>query len=342
MANKNKGKSKAKQVEFSNNVEVHLQSPSKRCSKGKEVERQLIGSESDLTELEDSDDEPLGQPSPRRLRSQDREQPSSKDKMDPQATTIPSSKQRRRNTKINQQDTSKSFEGTGGRKLRVPPTRKAKRDIRCLKESDEENIELDELEEEEDEECAGDGGEEEEDAEEEVEVDELVSSASLSPPPEPRARQTPLKKRLRPRRPRKSTPTADEENEGDDEDEEGADDDNHEDGQDDEEEGEGEEEAQEDDEVTIAVEPRKLRNGKIVGEEDVEMDVDDESVNNDDEAEGEGEAEEDEDDEETADDARSVDLGAEGDSDEDENMEEDGMFVKNISGGLSDRGLQLI
>ncbi|KAF9564423.1 hypothetical protein CPC08DRAFT_705375 [Agrocybe pediades] len=323
-SSRSKGKGKTKQVEFSEALEVHLQSPSKRCSKGKDVERQLVGSESDLTELDDSDDEPLGEPSPRRLRSKDREQPKSKEKVDSEATPVASSKQPRKVSKASHAETTEAFEAANGRKLRVTPMRKAKKDIGSLKESEEEEeLEHDELSE------SGKENEQSDEGEDAEEVDELVSgsSASLSPSPQPRVRQTPLKKRLRPRRPRKSTPTADEENEGDDEDEEGADD-KLEDVDEDAEEGdevEDETQEEEDDEVTIAVEPRKLRNGKIVGEGDEEMEVDGESVNDEEEVEeaGEGETDEADDDGETVDDAQSIDIDAEGDTDEDENMQED-------------------
>jgi hypothetical protein len=102
------------------------------------------------------------------------------------------------------------------------------------------------------------------------EVDELVSSRDVTPPPVVTAR-TPVKHRLRPRQTQTHTPS-DESDDGDDEEEE-------EEVQEDEgatedavpvdvaEEEDGDDDAEEEDDVTL-VEPRKLRNGKIVGEEE--------------------------------------------------------------------------
>ena len=105
--------------------------------------------------------------------------------------------------------------------MRVTPMRRAKGLIGSLKDPESDaHEEEDQLLEDE-----GDGEENQEEADgetqEEDEVDELISSASITPPPEPRGRRTPVRSRLRPRRPRKKvTPTVDEENEGDDEEEE--------------------------------------------------------------------------------------------------------------------------
>lgn len=335
---KGKAKGKAKQVEFSEEVEVHLQTPSRRHSRDREHER-VFGFESDLTELEDSDKEPLGQPSPRRLRSKDREleKAKGKEKEDLDATPVPHSKQRRKRKCDEGVQGTEVFEGATGRKLRVTPMRKAKGRIGTLKESDAEEVEEEEEggeeeedaqgEEEEDElqddddEQPGVMDEEEDDVQEEEEVDELISSASISPSPEPRGRRIPLRRRPKPRRTRnRAAPSVDEENEGDDEEEEEAEE---QDGEEVEEEDEGEENEEEaveeeDDEATIAVEPRKLRNGKIVGEEDVEMEVDDDEEEEEEDAEGEGEGEEEE-----SVDGQDVDLDAEGETDEDEAMEDD-------------------
>jgi hypothetical protein len=101
------------------------------------------------------------------------------------------------------------------------------------------------------------------------EVDELVSLRDVTPPPAVTDR-TPVKRRLRPRQTQTHTPP-DESDDGDDEEEEeevkqdeGATEDavpldvaEEEDGDD----------AEEEDDVTL-VEPRKLRNGKIVGEDE--------------------------------------------------------------------------
>jgi hypothetical protein len=300
----------------------------------------VFGFESDLTELEDSDKEPIGQPSPRRLRSKDRELEKSKgkEKEDPDATPVAHSKQRRKRKCEEDAQGTEVFEGATGRKLRVTPMRKAKGRVGTLKELDAEEVEEEERGEEEeeeeeeedelqddDEEQTGVVDEEEEDVQEEEEVDELISSASISPPPEPRGRRIPLRRRQKPRRTRSwAAANLDEENEGDDEEEE-----EEAEGEEQDDEGEGveenEEEAveEEDDEVTIAVEPRKLRNGKIVGEEDVEMDVDEEEEEEEEEgAEGEEEGEEEE-----SVDGQDVDVDAEGETDEDEAMEDDGKFM---------------
>ncbi|KAF9484664.1 hypothetical protein BDN70DRAFT_797394 [Pholiota conissans] len=335
---RSKGKGKAKQVEFSDAVEVHVQSPPQKVySKSTELEK-ILDSESDLTELEDSETELRGQPSPRRLRSKDRtvEKPKGKEKEDSDATPVARSKQRRKPKSVEEQlQGTELFEGATGRKLRVTPMRKAKGRMSNLKESDADEKEEDELlveEAEEEEEEVQPEDQVADNMEEEEEVDELVSSASITPPPpEPRGRRTPVRSRLRPRRTRrKATPTIDEENEGDDEDEQEeemvAGDDAEGEGEDDEgEEGGETAEEVEDDEATIAVEPRKLRNGKIVGEEDVEMDIDEESIVDEVEGEEEGEGDEEEEAEvaDEAEDNESIDIDADGDTDEDEAMEDD-------------------
>uniref|UniRef100_A0A8H7Y536 Protein kinase domain-containing protein n=1 Tax=Psilocybe cubensis TaxID=181762 RepID=A0A8H7Y536_PSICU len=334
-----KGKGKAKQVEFSNEVEIH-ESSLKLGSRGKEVQT-LVDSESDLTELEEEEEEevegrrePVGIPSPRRLRSKDRETERSVAKQveDPDVTPIARSKQQRRIRGVSHDRTMDNAESSTNRNRRVTPMRKAKRKVGNLKESDpedrDEEKEADEVqeegeeEEEEEEEDLQPGNNEDDDDEagEEDEVDELISSASITPPPESHGRRTPLRRRLRPRKSRnRVAPTVDEENEGDDEEEaEGEEGEEGNDGEEDEEDDvEGNQQSiadDGDDEVTIAVEPRKLRNGKIVGEEDTEMDVDEESVADQDE---DGEVEDE------VDDAASIDVDAEGETDEDETMEDD-------------------
>ncbi|KAJ3517394.1 hypothetical protein NLJ89_g517 [Agrocybe chaxingu] len=330
-SSRSKGKGKAKQVEFSNDVEVHVQTPSKRNSKGKQVERP-VESESDLTELESERETDIGEPSPRRLRSKDRECATvakGKWKQDPEATPIASSKRRKTVKKVEvMEDEEEAHVESIEHPTRQTPMRKAKKRIGNLKESDSE-----EGQEEEDEglgeECeeAADDGEGEDDEEE---VDELVSSASITPPPESHGRRTTTRRRLRPRRTRtKTLPTGDDANEGDDEEEVE---------EDEQQEDEDGAEQEEDDEATIAVEPRRLRNGKIVGEEEVvdeedeeeqdaEMEVDEESIGEEDEEdEAEEEAEEAEGVEEENEnvDGSEIDVDAEGETDEDETMEEEG------------------
>ncbi|KAI8982825.1 hypothetical protein BD414DRAFT_419360 [Trametes punicea] len=151
---------------------------------------------------------------------------------------------------------------------RVTPMRKAKGKIGNLHEStDEEGNEEDELL----------SSEPEAD-----DVDQLEDSPSPMATPKAksalRGRHTPVKNRLRTRHLQTHTPPSD----GDDEDSE-------EEGTvvaGDEGEGEG---SGEDEEETLLAEPRKLRNGKIVGEGDVEEDIGDEGEDDeDDEESGEG------------------------------------------------------
>ena len=117
----------------------------------------------------------------------------------------------------------------GGRTARTPPKRESKKKI---SNSSQDGDEVDD------------------------EVDELTSSRSVTPPPVITDR-TPVKRRLRPRQTQTHTPP-DESDDGDDEEEE---------------EGVGAAEdavsvdVAEEDDATL-VEPRKLRNGKIVGEDE--------------------------------------------------------------------------
>ncbi|KAF5389955.1 hypothetical protein D9757_003564 [Collybiopsis confluens] len=179
---------------------------------------------------------------------------------------------------------------------RVTPMRTAKKKIQTLKEDDTE---------------------EDEEADDEEEVDELVST-----PVQSSARRTPMRRRLRSlssRNQENADPSDGDDESGDQEEveEEGEEEDEVE-----------EDEGEEDDEATIAVEPRKLRNGKIVGDEDVEMvDEEDEEEGNeegeeeeqvdgveedDDDEAGSVEAEEDE---EPDDEANSIDLEVDADGD---------------------------
>ncbi|TBU35504.1 hypothetical protein BD311DRAFT_734731 [Dichomitus squalens] len=256
-----KGKSKAKHVGFSDEVEVtRLPSPPEA-----EDESDLT----DLTEVEDSINKL--RPSPRRLRSK-------------------GSVSRLTN------DRSRPEESPDNR--RVTPMRKAKGKVGSLYESTDEELEVEADEDE----LASDA---QEDDQEEEEVDELQEP--ISPNATPRAvktapfgRRTPVRNRLRARHLQTHTPPSD----GDDEDseEEGtvvA-------GEEGDDEGSGEETEQ-------AESGRRLRNGKIVAEEDVEEDIGEE----DDEDE-----EEEEEAEEEVDDSESV-ASTLGDEDEDAEGEED-------------------
>ena len=199
------------------------------------------------------------------------------------------------------------------------PMRKAKGRMKGLKEEDEG---LDVREE--------DGLSDEginEDIVEEEEVDELISS---TPTPSPsRGRRTPLRTRLRPRR-RPVPPSSDGDDEGSNV-EEAAE----ETEEDDVESIEGSEDGGGVDE-TIALEPRKLRNGKIVV--DVHMEEDNEEEGEEaeeecEEAEQEGEEEgtedgadggdeEEEDQSDECTEVGDVDIDADGETDEDEVMDE--------------------
>ncbi|KAF8163572.1 hypothetical protein B0H34DRAFT_328730 [Crassisporium funariophilum] len=332
-----KGKAKAKQVEFSNAVEVHLRTPPKKNSKARE-QSSRVDSESDLTELEELEKTLKGQPSPRRLRSKDRELEKSKgkEKEDLDATPLANPKRRKHSKNMESEERAESNEDGSHNHTRVTPTRKAKFKIGSLKELDtDEDLEEEEVDQLQDDEVVEDEEDEDGEEQDEDEVDELVSSASVTPP---ESRRTPLRRRLRPRRTgKKTTYTGDDENEGDDEDEEepGADEQEEEEGDREEEEEELAED-DEDDEATIAVEPRKLRNGKIVGEEDigeedveeedVEMEIDEEDIGEDDEddeeaEEGTEDGEEAEEDEGV--DVEDIDIDAEGETDEDDAMEDD-------------------
>lgn len=200
---------------------------------------------------------------------------------------------------------------------RTTPTRRAKERVGSMKDESTAS------EEEEDEIIENDDDEE---------VDELESSPSPVGTPEPRQRRireqrTPLKKRLRPRKMQTLTPPSDgddEEDEGDVEDEvednatvvdhgeEVDDDESIEDESGDEEESEDADEVQSD----LVVEPRVLRNGKVVGEDIVEEDEEDEDADSSQLSEIEVDQEES--------DSATDEQAEEGSEDEDETME-DGM-----------------
>ncbi|KAK7054633.1 hypothetical protein VNI00_003096 [Paramarasmius palmivorus] len=293
-SSKSRSKGKAKQVEFDHTVAL----PNGEAS------------ESDLTDLEELEarlKETKPQVSPRRLRSKDkeREREKEKGKERPRSRSSDSSKK-------HSSSSMPSVETLEAR--RITPMRKAKRKIKTLKEDseadeDEEEIEMDDEEEaeeeEEDEVMEGDTADEDE-------VDELVSETPTVTPRKPQ--RTPLKKRLRSRKRAKVADPSDGDDEQDEEQEmEEAEEEAEEEVEEADEDGQGEAD-DDDDDQTVAVEPRKLRSGKIVGEEDVDMDGDDsetigEEDEEDEEEEGEMEGAEDE------------DIDAEGETDE-EAMEE--------------------
>ncbi|KAF9014072.1 hypothetical protein BDQ17DRAFT_1419000 [Cyathus striatus] len=286
---KDKGKGKAKQVEFSNKPEVST----RRNTRSKDKERInedlsiALAEDSDLTELDEEDVTVTStpKPSPRRLRSKDRE--------------------KRRGSEVGakppQSSSSRMAKTTRTRDSQGSDRLKSKARVDDLHESEDEMLEEDQLEEDEEMQV-------EEELDDDEEVDELESSTATTPPPAVIGRQTPLRRRLRPRQNKLTSPT--ESDDGDDEDEgdeeENLSDDVEEGESGDEDEGEQSEEAlddesggeaecdNDDDEVTIAVEPKRLRNGKIVGEEDIDMeeDIGEEEEDEDEEAEEDGEAEE--------------------------------------------------
>ena len=173
---------------------------------------------------------------------------------------------------------------------RVTPARKAKGKIGSLHESTDEEAEEDQLD--------SDGREDE--------VDELQDSPTPMATPKgktaPYGRRTPVKNRLRARHLQTHTPPSD----GDDEDSE--------------EEGtvvageDGDDEVSEDgeDEETVHEEPRKLRNGKIVGDGEAEEEIGEEDEDEDEDEDEEGSA----DSESIASSVDEGDVDAEGESDE--------------------------
>ncbi|KAF5373913.1 hypothetical protein D9758_000770 [Tetrapyrgos nigripes] len=228
---------------------------------------------------------------------------------------------RRTRSKDKERPTSSSQTSTSSESFdarRVTPMRKAKGKITSLKEDSElsELTTTDEEGEDDDRDANRDEDEMDED-----EVDELVSVASGTPSPMNSTRRTPLRKRLRPRKGADHTDPSD----GDDEHEE----------EDEDAEGDDELDEDEDDEGTIAVEPRRLRNGKIVGDEDVDMDEEDIGEEDIGEEEDEEEdeigeqAEEGEDGEEAEEDAEAEEDEGEEEAMEDEGEEEEAMEDEN-------------
>jgi mitogen-activated protein kinase kinase kinase 13 len=234
----------------------------------------------DLAELEESIS--LGVPSPRRLRSKGER---------PKAVSRPSTE-------------SVVVEADGSR--RMIPMRKAKRNIGSLKESDDEQEEDELIESDIDDRVVDD--------------EDTVSSTSRTS----MVRRTPLRRRLRPRRTHQEEPPSD----GDDEDSDGEGAETVESVLDAEDEN-AEEDIEEDDDVTIrdesdaeedddfVSEPRVLRNGKVVGDEDAESDEEEEVVERDDEESVDDEEEE----ESQVQDDISIDLEAD-DSEEDAEAED--------------------
>ncbi|KAJ7510157.1 hypothetical protein B0H11DRAFT_1178539 [Mycena galericulata] len=295
------GKGKAKQVEFTG--ELIAQSEHEKELE-RERERRALAEESDLTELDD--EEGPGEPSPRRLRSKDRE------------------RERLGNGIANGKGKENVAVKMGLDSRRVTPGRRAKKSA-----SPEEAVE-------EEEEVEAQVEEGEADEEDEEERDQLATpTRNRQPrwgqkrrhvsPLEEETQRTPLARRLRPRTRRSGSvdpPPSEADGDGDDEQEDDDED------EDDEATVDGEEDG--DEEQTIAVEPRKLRNGKIVGD-DMEMDEAEEDEAEEDEVdedleEAEEEVEEDaEEAEEDADEVEEieVEVDAEGETDEDPEAEED-------------------
>nr|GAT51058.1 predicted protein [Mycena chlorophos] len=262
-AAKGRGKGKGKQVEF-----LPLEEIEREKERQRELERAALAeeSESDLTEL-DSEPTPTANPSPRRLRSKDKE----RDKLG-------------------------LGKGKGKENValmldmrRVTPARKAKRG--SLKEESEEEEEVEvQMQASED--------------EDEIEAEALAtptrsrSRRSSHKTPIEQVERTPLVQRLRSRnRPSASMASTSNEagDDGDDEQEEDEEEEveEQEDEEAVEEEDEVVEEGEEGDEATIAVEPRRLRNGKIVGD-DMEVEEDEEQEEEEDGEEADEEVEQEE------------------------------------------------
>ncbi|GBE81813.1 hypothetical protein SCP_0401860 [Sparassis crispa] len=258
-----KGKGKAKQVEFNDEVQV----------KSKPVTRPF-DDESDLTDLTEVEQSIAKiSPSPRRLRSKG-ERPRSEKEI-PVETAFDADR-------------------------RVTPMRKAKGKVGCLREEDEEEEEeeVDQLE-------SG--------TDQDEEVDQLTETPSPMATPKaavPRGRWTPVVRRLRPRRIQTHTPPSDGDDEGS-ENDEGADVETSVDGEDEENEGDDERSVvdgeSEEEEEQPPPEPKKLRNGKIVPDGEVEDEV--------------AEEDDDEGDEDYAD-STVEDVDAEGETEESEGTDE--------------------
>ncbi|KLO10425.1 hypothetical protein SCHPADRAFT_878163 [Schizopora paradoxa] len=228
--------------------------PSKKSGKGKRVDFETSNDELHQDEDEDAEVHNVFV-SPRRLRSKDRQSNSSSCSLESTSDVETSSK-------------------------RVTPMRKAKGKIGCLKEDST-------ADEDEDEEGEGDAAVNSS-SDEDSEIDQLDSSPTpsieLRQMARPRDQRTPLKKRLRSRKVLDLAPPSDGDDEEEDEDDEdtevqslsdgtiGGDDDSETetgDVDDAPEQADDEElgsQDSDDDEETL-VEPRKLRNGKIVGDE---------------------------------------------------------------------------
>ncbi|OCH88811.1 hypothetical protein OBBRIDRAFT_820005 [Obba rivulosa] len=261
-------------------------SSSKSKGKGKQVEFDenveindappvtvLYDDESDLTDLTEIEEKiNVTSPSPRRLRSKGERTRASSAQLEGEAEG-----------------------GTDGRR-RVTPMRKAKTKSESVQEDEE-------------------GDEEEEDqlvsTETEDEVDELTESLSPMATPKAQGRRTPVKRRLRPRRVQSHTPPSDGHTPASDGDDEHS--------EEEAEEGVEEEVEDDDDEETIAEDEeiegkvpsdaRVLRNGKIVGEDDMEEDIGEDSENS-------------EEDPDFQDSTEEVEVDAEGETEESEGAEE--------------------
>ncbi|KAJ6597208.1 hypothetical protein DFH09DRAFT_904243 [Mycena vulgaris] len=294
-AAKGRGKGKAKQVEFTGDLTARAAEREKE----REQARRALADESDLTELDDDEEGAgPGDPSPRRLRSKDKE------------------RERLGNGTVN----GKGKENLAVKMVldsrRVTPMRRAKKGA-CAPEDEEEEEEV--------------AARMEESEADDDEQDQLATPTrnrhprwgqrqrQLSPLEE--AQRTPLARRLRPRTRRSGSvepPPNEADGDGDDEQEDDEDEESTVDGDD---EDVGAEE-DEDEEQTIAVEPRKLRNGKIVGDDmEVEEEGEEEEEEELDEDGEEAVDEVDEDAEEAEEDAEEADEDAE--TEEDEPMEDD-------------------
>lgn len=206
---------------------------------------------------------------------------------------------------------------TAPAKLRKTPARKAKGKIGSLREESSAS------EDDWDEDALG--------AVEEDEVDELHSSPSPSPPPVEAislGRKTPVRKRLRPRITTQIlTPPSDGDDERDVEELE-EDGEEVEGGESDEvmDEDEASEEETEGDETVVEVTPKRLRSGKILGDDD-----EDEEDEEEDEEEEEGEQDDDANDDAAEEEQveEEIDVDAEGDEEDDDEAEiedENGMY----------------
>lgn len=242
-----RGRGRVKQVEFAEDVEVRS--------------RVLSADESELTDLSELEKKiSLTSTSQRRLRSRDK---AVDDTLAQVWNQDPDSTPRPRRSRTRATRAKGLVDHARDQLMKDEATEELEGDEQ--EEEREEEREEEEEEEEEEDEGEEEGSEEGGDEGDDDEIDELVSSPSPTPLP-PRGRQTPVKRRLRPRKAKTREPMSDDGGEGDDEceetvcEQEEAGGDSHPDGADSDHDDPGDNQA---------CKPCKLRSGKVVGGEEL-------------------------------------------------------------------------